>query len=142
VGARIGVRFVQTLTISPAFGLTGLAITDMLSKLSPNPPPLVFIDTLYHFKETLDLKDEVERKYGVPIHVVKPWGFENAAELEDMYGERLWEKDEDTYDLLVKVDDFLVHDCGRAALTGFVHSGRASSTSLPFAECAVRHHRA
>lgn len=79
----------------------------MLSKLTTKPPALIFIDTLYHFQETLDLKDEIVRKYNVPIHVFGPWGLENAQQLEEMYGEKLWERDEDTYDLLVKVRHFL-----------------------------------
>lgn len=42
-----------------AFGLTGLAATDMLSKIARKAGhkaptvPLIFIDTLYHFDETL-----------------------------------------------------------------------------------------
>lgn len=86
-----------------AFGLTGLAATDMLSKLTPNPPPLIFLDTLYHFKETLDLKDEVEKKYGHPVHVFHPDGVKTAQEFEAKYGEKLWETNDLYYDYLVKV---------------------------------------
>jgi len=87
-----------------AFGLTGLAAVDMLAKLTPAPPPLIFIDTLYHFKETIDLKNEVERKYGHPVHVYRPEGVETAQEFEKKYGERLWETNDMLYDYLVKVE--------------------------------------
>ncbi|KAG8865150.1 hypothetical protein FRB96_000039 [Tulasnella sp. 330] len=87
-----------------AFGLTGLAGVDMLSKLTSNPPPLIFIDTLYHFQETIDLKNEVERKYGHPVHVYKPKGVETPQEFEQKYGERLWETNDIYYDYLVKIE--------------------------------------
>jgi phosphoadenosine phosphosulfate reductase len=75
----------------------------MLSKLTPNPPHLIFIDTLYHFQETLDLKDEVERRYNVPIHVYRPSGVNTPQEFEALYGERLWETNDAVYDYWVKV---------------------------------------
>jgi len=89
---------------STAFGLTGLAATDMLSKITSTPPPLIFIDTLYHFRETIDLKDAVERRYGNAVHVFRPFGAETTQQFEEQYGERLWETNEVVYDYLVKVE--------------------------------------
>lgn len=86
-----------------AFGLTGLAATDMLAKLTPTPPPLIFLDTLHHFQETIDLKNEVERRYGHKVHVFRPMGTETAEEFTRTFGERLWESSEVAYDYLVKV---------------------------------------
>jgi phosphoadenosine phosphosulfate reductase len=88
-----------------AFGLTGCATTDMLSKLTPNPPPLIFVDTLYHFKETLELMEAMRARYGVPVHVYKPEGCETVEDFERKYGTELWKKDEDLYDYAVKVRD-------------------------------------
>jgi len=87
-----------------AFGLTGLASIDMLCALTPSPPPLIFLDTLYHFPETLDLVERVKRRYGVPIHVYRPHGAHTTEEFESQHGYRLWERDEDSYDYLVKVE--------------------------------------
>lgn len=86
-----------------AFGLTGLVAIDMLSKIALSAPPLIFIDTLYHFPETYELVEEVKTKYNVPVHVYKPDGCNNVKEFEDKYGEKFWETDEDTYDYVVKV---------------------------------------
>jgi phosphoadenosine phosphosulfate reductase len=87
-----------------AFGLTGCATTDMLSKLTNNPPPLIFIDTLYHFHETLELMEEMKRRYGVLVHVYKPEGCETVEDFERKYGTELWKRDEDLYDYTVKVE--------------------------------------
>jgi phosphoadenosine phosphosulfate reductase len=96
-----------------AFGLTGLAATDMLSKIfearaMPGEPaqhkvPLIFIDTLYHFPETLALADQVSRRYGADLHVYTPPSVSTRKQFEEMYGQELWSKDEETYDYLVKV---------------------------------------
>lgn len=86
-----------------AFGLTGLVAIDMLSKLTSSPPPLIFIDTLYHFDETYELVQEVERKYGVKVNVFKPDGCETVQDFEKTHGERFWEVSEDAYDYWVKV---------------------------------------
>jgi len=108
------IQNVPGLFQTTAFGLTGLAATDMISKISqrlaaPNTPPqhvvpLIFIDTLYHFKETLALADQVSRKYGVKLNVYTPPKVSTTAEFEATYGTELWTKDEDSYDYLVKVE--------------------------------------
>lgn len=89
-----------------AFGLTGLVAIDMLSKIAPTPatqPPLIFIDTLYHFPETYALVAEVEERYGLKVTVFKPEGCADVIAFENKWGERFWERDEDTYDFAVKV---------------------------------------
>jgi phosphoadenosine phosphosulfate reductase len=97
------IEHLPNLYQSTAFGLTGLVTIDMLSHSSQSPPALIFIDTLYHFKETLDLVEQVRRRYGVPIHVYKPKDCETAQEFEGKHGKSLWIEDEDQYDYLVKV---------------------------------------
>ncbi|KAF8558733.1 phosophoadenylyl-sulfate reductase [Imleria badia] len=90
-----------------AFGLTGLVAIDMLSKIAPTPaaqPPLIFIDTLYHFPETYALVAEVEKRYGIKVNVYKPSGCDTVADFEKKWGERFWKRDEDTYDFAVKVE--------------------------------------
>jgi phosphoadenosine phosphosulfate reductase len=95
-----------------AFGLTGLAALDMIHKLSPegtHAVPLIFINTLYHFPETLDLAAQASQKYGAQMHVYMPPAAQSSSQFESVYGERLWEEDEESYDYLVKVShtDFL-----------------------------------
>ena len=96
-------EYLPGLHQTTAFGLTGLVAIDMLSKLTPSPPPLIFLDTLYHFPETYELVEEVKSRYKVPVHVYKPDGCETVADFEAKYGENFWEKNEDSYDIAVKV---------------------------------------
>lgn len=93
-----------------AFGLSGLVTIDLLSKLATEDPEsqnidLIFLDTLYHFEETLDLVDRVREKYSnIKLHVFKPDGVETAAEFEAKYGTELWEKSDELYDWVAKVE--------------------------------------
>ncbi|PLB39263.1 phosphoadenylyl-sulfate reductase (thioredoxin) [Aspergillus candidus] len=91
-----------------AFGLTGLVTLDMLSKLNvprPQMVDLVFLDTLHHFRETLDLVDRVRAKYPlVNVHIYKPQGVESEEEFATKYGGRLWETDDQFYDWVAKVE--------------------------------------
>lgn len=91
-----------------AFGLTGLVTIDMLSKITAGTNQkidLIFLDTLYHFKETLELVERVRARYpDVNLHVYKPDGVETAEEFERIYGQKLWETSDNLYDYLAKVE--------------------------------------
>jgi phosphoadenosine phosphosulfate reductase len=99
---RWAVDHIPALFQTTAFGLTGLVSIDMLSKITSSPPPLIFVDTLYHFPETYELVDEVEKRYNVPVNVYKPAGCQTVDDFELRHGERLWETDETAYDYYVK----------------------------------------
>ncbi|KAI2604932.1 phosphoadenosine phosphosulfate reductase [Hypoxylon fragiforme] len=108
-------RFVKAcfpnLYQSTAFGLTGLVSTDMLSKIAKEEEPhsspvdLIFLDTLYHFNETLDLVERVKEKYpNTQVHVYKPHNANTVAEFEEQYGEKLYETAAELYDWIAKVE--------------------------------------
>jgi phosphoadenosine phosphosulfate reductase len=92
-----------------AFGLTGLVTLDIINKISIERQqdhliPLIFLDTLYHFQETLDLADRCVETYNVPLKVYKPVDCSSVTEFEAQHGQKLWETNEDAYDYLVKVE--------------------------------------
>lgn len=91
-----------------SFGLTGLVIIDMLSKMKvprPQVVDLIFFDTLHHFPETLALVDRVRSRYShVNLHVYKPEGLETAEEFTRKHGEKLWETNDELYDWVAKVE--------------------------------------
>lgn len=93
-----------------AFGLTGLVTLDLLAKLQaedPESPPidLIFLDTLHHFQQTLDLVGKVKAQYPhVNLHVYRPEGLQTASAFAEKYGKDLWEKNADLYDWVAKVE--------------------------------------
>ncbi|OQO00668.1 Phosphoadenosine phosphosulfate reductase [Cryoendolithus antarcticus] len=91
-----------------AFGLTGLAIMDMVANIDfPINPDIecIFLDTLYHFPQTMDLVEKVKQRYPqLKLHIYKPQGCETTADFETKFGEKLWETDDERYDFLAKVE--------------------------------------
>ena len=103
---RWAIIHLPNLAQTTAFGLTGLVALDMISNLvvsSEDRPPLIFLDTLYHFSETYELVEDVRKRYGVDVHVFKPYLCDTVHDFEQMFGQRFWETDESSYDYLVKV---------------------------------------
>jgi phosphoadenosine phosphosulfate reductase len=104
--------------------IPGLVITDILSKISPDRHrvPLIFIDTLHHFPETLALLDTVKQRYPTAIfHVYTPEGTPNVSSFTAKHGSELWNTNESLYDFLVKVEPArraYKHLSVRAILTG------------------------
>ena len=79
----------------------------MLSRISPNqhPVPLIFIDTLHHFPETLSLLDAVKRRYPTAeFNIFTPKGTPTESEFVAKHGPNLWSRNESLYDYLVKVE--------------------------------------
>jgi phosphoadenosine phosphosulfate reductase len=62
----------------------------------------VFIDTLYHFKETLELAELARTHYGLNLKTYRAAESREAFERE--HGERLWERDIDRFHYLTKVE--------------------------------------
>lgn len=128
---------------STAFGLTGLATIDMLSKIQRDWPQspridLIFLDTLYHFDETYDLVERVKQRYPeLTLHVFKPRGTETAEEFEARYGAKLYETESELYDWAAKVEPLhrAYADLGvKAVLTGRRRSQGGGRQKIPVIE--------
>ncbi|ODV60883.1 phosphoadenylyl-sulfate reductase (thioredoxin) [Ascoidea rubescens DSM 1968] len=104
------IKNLNNLYQTTAFGLTGLVTIDLLSKIySANsnikPIDLIFLDTLHHFPQTLDLLKNVQNKYPfLKINIFKPHHCESELEFAKKYGDNLWENNDNYYDFLVKVE--------------------------------------
>lgn len=128
---------------STAFGLTGLATMDMLSKIQKEQPEsqtveLVFLDTLYHFDETHDLIRRVRERYPeVPVHIFKPDGMESVEQFEETYGQDMYKHSSEMYDWMVKVEPLQrAYDELKiaAVLNGRRRSQGAARGSIPIIE--------
>jgi phosphoadenosine phosphosulfate reductase len=126
-----------------AFGISGLVTLDMLSKLqieTPSAPTidLIFLDTLYHFQETLALVEKAKTKYpNVNLHIYKPEGVSTTAQFEARHGRKLWETNTELYDWVAKVEPAqrAYSDLSVAAvLTGRRRSQGAKRESLEIIE--------
>ncbi|KAJ1964881.1 3'-phosphoadenylsulfate reductase [Dipsacomyces acuminosporus] len=86
-----------------AFGPSGNVISDMLYAHGI-AVPVIFVDTLHHFDETLDLAKRSQERFGFKLHVFKPEGCDTREEFTAKYGQELWKNDDVVYDYTVKVE--------------------------------------
>ena len=64
-------RFGRKFTMATAFGPEGMVLIHMLAEVAPQT--LIFnLDTGYQFKETLELREEVLRRYGIAVELKRP----------------------------------------------------------------------
>ncbi|WP_155834639.1 phosphoadenosine phosphosulfate reductase [Leptolyngbya sp. PCC 6406] len=94
----------EGLVQTSAFSL--LVITDMLYReLKPNPPiPVLFLDTLHHFRETLETVDRAKSRYNLDLRVYRAKGVSSRETFAARYGEALWEQDIAQFHYLTKVE--------------------------------------
>lgn len=89
------------LIVVSSFGSTGMVNLHLLSEIAPEVP-VVFVDTLYHFPETLEHAERVKEHYGLEVRVCRP--AESRAAFEKEHGEELWERDLDLFHQLTRVE--------------------------------------
>ncbi|MBD2099707.1 phosphoadenosine phosphosulfate reductase [Leptolyngbya sp. FACHB-261] len=87
-----------------SFADSGMVILDLLDQLGAQLPVL-FIDTLHHFPETLAHVERVRQHYRLDLHIAHPEPSDRKA-FEARYGERLWEQDLEQYQVVTKVLPF------------------------------------
>lgn len=124
------------LIVSTSFGPSGLVNIHMLSEVAPEVP-VVFIDTLYHFQETLELAEQVRRHYDLDLRIFRPAETREAFERE--HGARLWERDLDRFHYLTKVEPMeRALEGVRGWITGRRRDQSASRAEMPVVEIGER----
>lgn len=87
-----------------SFSGPGVVLAHMLSRLAP-ATPVIFLDTDYHFPETLAFKDAFARQYGLNLREFQP--LLTVAEQTAQFGDRLYERDSDQCCQIRKVEPML-----------------------------------
>ena len=64
-------RFADQFTMATAFGPEGMVLIHMLSEID-GPFSIFNLDTGYQFRETLELRERVTRRYGIEVELKKP----------------------------------------------------------------------
>jgi len=89
-----------------AFGISGMVIMDLLYRdLNPKPAvPVIFLDTLHHFDETLDLVARSETYYGLDLYRYRPLNAKSRQNFATHYGPELWQSDVNQFHQITKVE--------------------------------------
>lgn len=116
--------FGNRVAISSAFGVEGMVVIDMASRISRDFR-LFTIDTEFLFPETYALMDKIEQKYGITIE--KVYSLLSPEEQERTKGAALWTRDPDQCCNLRKVEP-LRRKLGE--LSSWITSIRRDQTSV------------
>ncbi|HIK13544.1 MAG TPA: phosphoadenosine phosphosulfate reductase [Oscillatoriaceae cyanobacterium M33_DOE_052] len=94
------------LVQSTAFGVTGMVIMDILYRdLKPNPPiPVLFLDTLHHFHETLEFVEKAKATYNLDLRTYKTPEANDRHEFAKRYGVALWHSNIEQFHHVTKVE--------------------------------------
>ncbi len=85
-------RFGERLTMATAFGPEGMVILHLLGEIAPQTH--VFnLDTGYQFAETLDLREQVAKRYGIRVELMRPEL--SVEEYEKLHGGPLYRTNPD-----------------------------------------------
>jgi phosphoadenosine phosphosulfate reductase len=89
------------VALSSTFGVGGMVLIHLLAERGLRLP-ILFVDTLYHFPETLEHAERVARRYDLDLRTYRAAPTREA--FEELYGSRLWEVDEERFHRLTKVE--------------------------------------
>lgn len=94
------------LVQTSAFNVDDLVITDILYRaLKPvKPVPVLFLDTLYHFPQTLELVAKAKDIYNLDLQTYKIPDVDSREAFSARYGEALWDKDITQFHHLTKIE--------------------------------------
>jgi len=85
-------RFAPRFTMATAFGPEGMVLIHMLADVAPRTP-IFNLDTGYQFQETLDLREEVKRRYAIEVELKRP--ATTVAQYEQIHGGPLYRTNPD-----------------------------------------------
>ena len=64
-------RFMPRLAATSSFQTQSVPLLHLISQVRPHVP-ILFLDTGYHFPETLAFRDELVARFGLTVQVVRP----------------------------------------------------------------------
>lgn len=92
------------LVQTSAFNVDDIVITDILYRELAHPVPVMFLDTLHHFPQTLELVAKAKEVYNLDLKIYKIPDIESRQAFAAQYGEALWDKDIAQFHHLTKIE--------------------------------------
>jgi phosphoadenosine phosphosulfate reductase len=99
------VENIQTgLVQTSAFNVDDLVITHILYSELKHPVPVIFLDTLYHFPESLELVAKAKEVYNLDLKTYKTPDVDSREAFAAKYGEALWDTDITQFHHVTKIE--------------------------------------
>ena len=94
-------RFMPRLAVTSSFQTQSVALLHLISQTRPDLP-VIFLDTGYHFPETLAYRDQLVAQFGLTLHVIRP--ATSPADVVRQHGDALYRHDPEMCCYLNKVE--------------------------------------
>ena len=95
------------LVQTSAFNVDDIVITDILYRHLQQQVPVLFLNTLYHFPETLELVAKAKEIYDLNLQVYKIPDVDSREAFVAHYGDALWDQDVAKFHHLTKIEPLL-----------------------------------
>ena len=125
------------LVQTSAFNVDDLVITDILYRDLKHSIPVMFLDTLHHFPQTLELVAKAKEVYNLDLKIYKILDIDSREAFAAQYGEALWDKNIAQFHQLTKVEPLqrgLVELNTIAWITGRRRDQAATRANMPVFE--------
>ncbi len=94
-------RFMPRIAATSSFQTQSVALLHIISLVRPDLP-VIFLDTGYHFPETLSFRDKLSESFGLNLRIIRPRM--SKHDLAEKYGEALYRRDPDLCCYINKVE--------------------------------------
>ncbi len=102
-----GVANIPTgLVQASAFNVDDMVITDMLYRQvnAVSPVPVLFLNTLFHFPQSLELVEKAKAAYPLNLQVYQTPDANSREEFTAKFGDALWETDVRAFHRITKIE--------------------------------------
>jgi phosphoadenosine phosphosulfate reductase len=92
------------LVQTSAFNVDDIILTHILYTVLKHPVPVIFLDTLYHFPETLELVAKAKNIYNLDLKTYKTPDVDSRKAFAAKFGEALWDTDIAKFHDITKIE--------------------------------------
>jgi phosphoadenosine phosphosulfate reductase len=125
------------LVQTSAFNVDDMIITHILYSELKHPVPVIFLDTLFHFPQTLELVAKAKELYNLDLQTYKTPDLESREAFTAKYGEALWDKDITQFHHITKIEPLMrgLDELNTIAwITGRRRDQAVTRANMPFLE--------
>ncbi|MES1025995.1 phosphoadenosine phosphosulfate reductase [Gloeocapsa sp. BRSZ] len=97
-------HIVKGLVQTSAFNVDDMVITDILYRDLKHAVPVIFLDTLHHFPQSLEFVAKAKETYNLDLRIYKTPDVNTREAFAAKYGEALWNKDIEKFHHVTKIE--------------------------------------
>jgi phosphoadenosine phosphosulfate reductase len=97
-------HILEGLVQTSAFNVDDMVITDIFYRDLKQAVPVIFLDTLHHFPQSLELVAKAKEIYNLDLRIYKTPDVETREAFAAKYGAALWDRDIEKFHYLTKIE--------------------------------------